>query len=371
MRPSLPLTSATAPRRSRTATTVLAIAVALVLAGCNANSSDDEASENESSTSSSSDLLPPAEGRTDYPLTVDTRFGDVVIEQRPERIVAGDDWEIDLLAALDMTPVGTNDQDDFRAYATRQLSGTIETTWSNLDVEFPAESILATSPDLIDIVGSVDEPKNYDELSKIAPTLGPPPSDDEISGWEDRLRLLGEVLDLSDRAEDAIADNAVYFEKVRTDHPEFEGKTAAFINFWGNGVPTGYLSSPGSGSYTLLADLGFTPNPDSERFTESEDLSPELIGSIKADVIIINDGSGDPAQLQDFVDDPLFQSLDAVKAGRLVVLANPDQTDVTQDGAVIAEGFGHFGRAMGGSGPIPQQAIAEFLVPVLSAASKN
>lgn len=367
--PLSPISAST--KRSRTAATIVTLALALVLAACGGDSSDDGSNDTSSGSPASSSLVPPAEGKTDYPLTVETRFGEVVIDSRPERVVAGDDWEIDLLAALDVTPVGTNDQADFRAYATKQLSGSIETTWSNLDVEFPAESILTTDPDLIDIVGSVEEPTNYGELSKIAPTLGPPPSDDDMASWQDRLRLLGKVLDLSDRAEQAIADNTAYFEKVRADHPEFEGKTAAFINFWGNGVPTGYLSSPGSGSYTLLSDLGFTPNPDSDRFTDSEDLSPELVGSIKADVIIINDGSGDPAQLQQFLDDPLFQTLPAVENGRLVVLANPEQTDVTQDGEIIAAGFGHFGRAMGGSGPVPQQAIADFLVPVLSEATKN
>lgn len=339
----------------------LGLAVALTLSACSGTSADADAPAADAAS-----VLPAAEGSTAYPLTVDTQWGEIVIDERPERVIAADHWEIDLLAALGVTPVGTNDQVEMRNYALSQLPAEIESTWPVDDVWYPAEPIAATDPDLIVILSDPAEPDNYEALSAIAPVLGAVEPGDVAAPWQDRLRLLGEVLDLSERAETVIADDETYFEQVRTDHPEFAGKTAAFLHYWGEEAGGAYLSTPDSGPEQLLSAFGFDVNPDAERYAEIEDLSAELIGSIEADVIILT-SAATPEETAAFVDAPLFQSLAAVQDGRLLVLETDNTGPISRDGAVVVENFGHLGWAIGASaGPVPTHAIADFLVPLLA-----
>ncbi len=338
-----------------------ALLISGLLAACGSSDNGNE------STELAPVSLPPAEGTTQYPLTIDTQWGETTIDERPERIVAGTTGDVDLMAALDVTPIGADELIELTAYTTKQLRGEVAATWDTGEVLYPLEPIAATDPDLMVISSVVDKPDNYDELSNLAPVVGPEPTEEGTPTWQERIRQLGLVLDLQERAEQVIADNGAYFERVRAEHPEFADMTIALLHFWGGDYGAAYLSTPGSGSERLFTELGFPPNPDAARFAGTDELSVELVGSIEADIVVITDASDAPDEFRAFVDQPLFQNLDAVKSGRLVELVTHGYGDITIGDKVIAEDFGHFGWAINGdNGPVPLQALASFFVPALA-----
>ncbi|MFC8178045.1 ABC transporter substrate-binding protein [Rhodococcus sp. NPDC057297] len=330
----------------------------IALAGCSGNS--DSAAE---STAAADSLLPAAEGKTVYPLTVDTATGPAVIEERPERVVMASSWDADLFAALGVTPVGTDEQIDFYPWAVEKIPGEIETVWPIGDTAYPAEQVANTTPDLVVDTLAAD-PVDTEQLADIAPVVGAP-AGIEAPLWEDRLRLLGEALDLSDRAEQFIDEYGTTFENIRAEHPEFEGKTVDYLVYWGGGSGTGFMNTIDSEPEALLTSFGFAENTNAAVLPQDGELSDELLGTLTGDVLVISNQAADQAEFDAWYSSPLLQRLPSVQEGRTVILNLAADNTVTYDGE-RQDFTGHFGRAWS-VGPLAHEELADLLVPKLSA----
>lgn len=342
----------------------LALASVLVLAGCS-GSDDADASGNDSSAES---LLPPAEGTTEYPLTVETATGEITIDERPERIIMADSWDVDLFAALGVVPVGTDEQVSFYPWSVDLLPSEIETIWPVGDDLFPAEQIASTNPDLIVAVG-VTDPTLITQVEAIAPVLGSPITSADEATWQERILLLGEVLDLSERAESFIDEYDAQFEQYRTDHPEFAGLVVDNLVFWGSEWGTGFMNTTGSANEAFFTSLGFATNPHAGESAYEEAFSDELIGTLQGDLLVISNQESADGEFQTWFDAPLVQSLGSVQAGHDVVLDMHDDFTVWHEGEQTSF-TGHFGRAFN-VGPYAHLALAELLVPLMADALQH
>jgi len=353
----------TMPRRRRHTLPAIALTALLALVGC-AAAGPESLPEVEKAPEAADGLLPAAEGKTVYPLTVTSAVGEIVIEKRPGRVVMASSWDGDLFAALGVTPVATDEQITFYPWVLDRLPAEIETLWPVGDETYPAETIATTSPHLIVDTGATD-PVEVQKISAVAPVLGAPEATAADSTWQDRILMLGEVLDLSDRAQKVIDDYDATFEQIRSEHPKFAGKTVDYVTFYGTEWGADLLNIAGSDAEALFSKLGFDANPNAANTAFEEGISDELWGTLTGDVLVIS--NQDAAGFADFYENPLLQGLESVKSGRVVILdVETTQWTVSHDGE-LTEFTGHFGRAFN-YGPLAHLELAALVTPLLAEA---
>ncbi|WP_229051601.1 ABC transporter substrate-binding protein [Aeromicrobium sp. Leaf350] len=287
--------------------------------------------------------LPEAEGSTQYPLTLDTWLGESTLQERPERIaVFGYSSSLDALEAIGVTPVYYGGRDAKAGYEwndSAYLDG-IGVADEITDFVLDYESIAATEPDLIVVPGFLQDTEQFDKLSDIAPVLDLPedPGNGDRTDWRALQRQIGEALDLSEAADEAVAEADAHIAEVAAAHPEWAGKTVTIGYDYGPEYGMSYYTVAGGPAEGLLLDLGFAANPTATSFVESDAISEENQGLLDADalVMIYNDEVGREARESQ----PLFQAVPAVADGRYESLIYPAgaATDplITSDGGEAA-----------------------------------
>ncbi|GLY15955.1 ABC transporter substrate-binding protein [Kineosporia sp. NBRC 101677] len=307
MRSSLP------QRRSRrTVLVAVAAATMVALTACGSDSdSDAEAASSDSETSSSSA----------FPATVATKFGDVTIEKKPERVVALGWSDAETALALGVQPVGASDWLAFggegvgpwaegKYTEAPQIIGTLEPEY---------EKIAALKPDLILDVKSSGDQERYDTLSKIAPTVGiPEGADAYLTPWADQTTMIATALGEKEKGEQIVADIDAEYQKYADENPEFAGKTITVGSKTSEGYGA-YVS--GTGRVNFAEKLGFKNNPTVEEQREagsfSVSVSSENLKMLDADLVTM---APIGIEATDISEDPLFQAVPAVKAGHSVVI---------------------------------------------------
>ena len=240
-----------------------------------------------------------------FPVTViDSNGEDVVFDEAPRKIVALDSAVVEFLYAM-----GEEDRlvaiHDFLSYPTEALS--LPSVGSSFQVN--AEKILELDPDLITVffAGAVDTVSG----------LGVPvlyiETPVDLNGIPEQIRMWGRILDNSEAAERVVDD--------------FESRLAAIIQKL-EGIEEGpryfhddslfYTSGPDTfvgSAYTLLKAKNIAhdmPNPYGQ-------LSPEVIVERDPEVIVATF----PDIPQEYLDNPAFENVSAVKNDRIVVV-EPD-----------------------------------------------
>lgn len=350
-------------RRRGTLLVGVALSAALILSGCTADAEDTESSTQGNTTESS--LLPAAEGVTEYPLTLETAWGETVLEERPDRIsLVGVGSEIELLALLDVTPTGAPDtagDADLTVYpwAVDLLGAPVESTWEwSYDNPAPAESIAASDPDLI-IADSTTTDEIYAKLSAIAPVLYV--GEDDMT-WDEQITEIGEALDLSAAANDEITADGEYWETFRADHAEFQGATLTYFIVWGGDYGAAVGNTPGSAAEQGFSNWGFETNPQLAEFVDVSEISAELLPLLDADLVIGYDSSS--GDFDDLVSSPLFTELSAVKSGAYVKFSYDTDGSSLLINDEPLDFQGHLGQALNGvTGPLGARYAAEALAP--------
>ncbi len=297
----------------------------LLLAGCAAA----DAPEQDAAVA-----LPAAEGVTEYPLTLESPFGDTVLEQRPERIavVTASTIDSDALLAVGAVPVLAPSTLERNTWLEAEQLDAIGTLWeSEAGAVLGAETVAAADPDLIVALYSYDDVDQayFDQLSAIAPVLYG--AADELS-WQEITVAVGEPLDLAGAAERAVADAEASVERARAEHPEFEGASAAHVIVYEQEYGAVFASEPGSDTAALFADLGFVEPAGASRFPVDGLISDELVGLIDADFVLLSTFG---AASDYFLEQPLVQQVPAVAEGRAIV----NEADPVTEGNDLAWGL--------------------------------
>ncbi|WP_438492235.1 AraC family transcriptional regulator [Paenibacillus sp. IHBB 3054] len=134
--------------------------------------------------------------------TISTVKGDVEVPNNPQRVVV--DYLVGDVVALGVTPLGV-------ARATR---GETEAVYSNqikdsINIKMEPEDVMTLEPDLIILAWGEE---NYEDLSKIAPTIYVPYGD---MTTEERIHFIGDVLNKPEEAEAVLNAYANKIEEAK------------------------------------------------------------------------------------------------------------------------------------------------------------
>ncbi|MFD5746193.1 iron-siderophore ABC transporter substrate-binding protein [Streptomyces sp. NPDC127033] len=285
-------------------------------------------------SSSSDDASAGSSTRNDgaFPAKVATKFGEVTVDERPQRVVALGWGDAEAALALGVQPVGASDWlafggDGVGPWAkglyrkSPQIIGTLEPQF---------EKIAALRPDLILDTKSSGDQERYHTLSKIAPTIGVPKGGDQYKiSWSKQTEMISAALGIPEKGEQLIAETERKFQESAAAHPEFKGKTIALGSRTGDAFGA-YVH--GTGRVDFVERLGFRNSPAVEAkagASFSVPVSRENLELLDADLTVMAPIGVDAKKI---TDDPLYQAVPSVKAGRSVVfdddtLSNAFATD--------------------------------------------
>lgn len=253
--------------------------------------------------------------------TVTTEFGDVVIEEEPERVVALGWGDAEIALQLGVEPVGAadwvgfEDEDGLGPWMEEGYSESPEILGT---MELSYEAVAELEPDLILDVNSSGDQERYERLESIAPTVGVGPGGaNYMTDGDEQLSMIGEALGRTQEAEQIQAELDESFAEVAEAHPEWADRD----------VTVATRTSEGWGAYThdgrveFLEDLGFTNNPEIEELSEEDEwsveLSDEQIDVFDADLIVAFPIWIDTEEI---TEDAGWNSIDAVEEDRAVVV---------------------------------------------------
>lgn len=288
-----------------------AIAAVGVVVSCSSVSENSDDSAEQSSSDSA------------FPVSVDTKFGEVTVDTRPQRVVALGWADAETALALGVQPVGASDwlafgDDGVGPWA----DGLYEQAPVLIGTQEPSyEAVAALEPDVILDTKSSGDQDRYDKLSQIAPTIAlPEGADNYLTTIEQQVTMVSAALGESDAGADLLAGLETDFAAAAEANPEFAGRTITVGAFSG----TGYGAYIADNSRLLfMRKLGFVSNPAIDALTPkgfSVPISEEELGLLDADVVVIFPIEKSPSEV---TDNPLFQNIPAVRDGRSLVFEDP------------------------------------------------
>nr|WP_304358479.1 ABC transporter substrate-binding protein [Clostridium paraputrificum] len=279
-------------------TLVVSCLAAMMLVGCgtNSGSNNDKSSEKK--------------------VTVTDVRGEVEIPANPERIVdlSGNS---DILSILGYKVVGTANSDaydytKFPTYLEETLKGAEILGYSMQDT-MDVEAVMNLNPDLI-VISTVQE-KMYDQLSEIAPTVM---IQLEALNWKDDVKAFANVFNKEDVANKWLADYEAKAKKAGDKIKAEYGENTTYLSFLASGGQFFIFDGAGFGS-VLYEDMGLAKP---EGMPEQSDISLPVVtyeglASIKSDYIFL---ISTPEDLEQLESNAIWNSLPAVKEGKVVVL---------------------------------------------------
>ncbi|WP_337832020.1 ABC transporter substrate-binding protein [Pseudonocardia sp. TMWB2A] len=271
----------------------LVLAVALLVAGCGPAPG-------------------PATGTT---RSVDHEFGRTEVPSAPARVVA-----LDEAAAMSVLAVGIRPAAVYTTWGS-EVAGAVLAAQRVRVVRVPVgdppptETVLALRPDLV-VFTSVGVRTTFDRFAPVAPTV-PLPS--TTRPWQDTLTELGTVFERSDRAARVRAAIEARVADVRASAGGRAPTVTTLLSYSG----TLATSTPASPSGLVAAAAGLRPTPVPPGGTTPPGapyavLSPELVGAVDADLVVVFGGGVYDAAAVTGLD--TVRRLPAVRSGRTGVV---------------------------------------------------
>jgi iron complex transport system substrate-binding protein len=235
-----------------------------------------------------------------FPVSIENKFGTAVIRSEPQRVVTVGLTDQDAVLAMGTVPVATTNwfgdtpgrifrwAEDAAGTARNPLGdGTLPEV---LESEKAFEKVAALKPDLITAVYAGLSAKDYALLSKIAPVVAAPKGYvDYGTPWQQATTLIGTAMGQREKAEKMVADVDAQLAKVKADHPEFAGRTAATVSAY-EGI---FVYGPEDPRGRFLTDIGFTYPDSLKRFSKDnfgESISAENASEVDLDALVwVND----------------------------------------------------------------------------------
>lgn len=271
-------------------------------------------------------------------ITIQHAYGETVIDGTPQRIatVAWANHEVPL--ALGVMPVGMSkatwgdDDNDgmlpWVAEAVEKLGGEPPVLFDETDA-LPYEEIAATEPDVILASYSGLSQEEYDQLSKIAPTVAFP-KQAWTTSMDEMISMSAKAMGKEAEGKQLINDLNEQISKEFAAHPGLKDKSFLFTSFSSGGdlSKVGFYTTedPRAG---FLKQVGLeVPQVVSEKSDEAENFWVEVSAEnteLFDDVdFFITYGSDDDAenekQLKEMQKDPLFGRIPAIAEGRVAFI---------------------------------------------------
>lgn len=266
-----------------------------------------------------------------YPVTIEHAFGETVIPEEPERVVAWGWGSADAVIALGVVPVAIpfqsygGGEDGVLPWIADALAERGASTPTVLpdSAEAPVEAIAAAEPDLILATYSGITAEEYQLLSAIAPTVAYP-DQPWATPWRDLVEITGEALGRSEVATQVLADIDAAIAAEADAHPEFADVTVAQV--WDTG-DTFYVYSPADPRVQFTEDLGFETAPSVTELETDEasfffTLSHEELDRLTSDLLVAY--ADTPEDLDAFLGSAPARTMPQVQAGAVAGVVGRD-----------------------------------------------
>ncbi|WEV67318.1 iron-siderophore ABC transporter substrate-binding protein [Bifidobacterium sp. ESL0769] len=309
---------------------IAAVASLAAFAAC--GSPSNKASGNNDSATSSSQ----SSKNQGFPVSIKHVYGTTTIKAKPKRVATVGWGSFDNLIALGVVPVSI----EKNTYGKTVHGGFLPWTYDALkkmgvkDADMPqlhdesdgidAEAIAAAKPDLIIGLQSGMTRKDYDTLSKIAPTI----AYQKVSWgdpWRGMIKTTAQALGEPAKGDKLISSLEAQLKSDAAKYPQIAGKTAAVMSFDASKLSSFSVYTTTDVRPQLLNDLGMK-TPESviklSRGTDKfyKDVSAENADQFKDVDVIVTYGTADT--LAAMQKDPLLSKIPAVKRGSVVVIDN-------------------------------------------------
>lgn len=245
---------------------------------------------------------------------IEDAMGTVQVPEAPARVVALTNEATEALLALGITPVGAVRSwhgDPWYDHIAGRMEGVpVVGTEHALNLEM----IAALQPDLI-IGNKHRQAEFHDHLSAIAPTVF---SATLLGRWAENLRLYAEAVGRQDQGADLLA---AFDDRIRTISAGLGDRLQeriSLVRFMPGHARIYYRDTFAGG---ILDTLGFARPASQDRMAFADQVTKERIPEMDGDrlfyfVFETGDGEGRGAE-QDWMDEPLWERLDVVRAGRV------------------------------------------------------
>ncbi|MEM9541691.1 MAG: iron-siderophore ABC transporter substrate-binding protein [Cyanobacteria bacterium P01_E01_bin.42] len=244
---------------------------------------------------------------------VEHALGVANVPKTAERVAVLGPSALDATLALGVKPIASSAEGEFPDYLGDLLDGI---TAIGTPGQPNLEKILKLQPDLI-LGTKVSDETIYSHLSRIAPTVLT--EDTGRDGkWVENFRLYAEALGQGDRGDRLLED---YRQKVKAVQKQIgePGEIVVSVVFSSQGYIGFYSDTSFSGS--VLADLELsrpTIQTQPETAPYLSIVSKEAFSDLDGDAIFLIVGlESEQLSLEEFINDPLFSQLSAVKKGRV------------------------------------------------------
>lgn len=219
------------------------------------------------------------------PQSLTGMFGTVKLDKRPTAIAALGPGDPDAVLSLGVQPVAIG---GLQGQLPSWLQTMVHSSATVMPTADPA-AVAATKPDLIINTGPIDKP-TYDKLNAIAPTLTRPANSNSDLVWQQQLPWIATALGRSDTAKKLLDDAASQQSAIKSQHPRFNGKSIAVVNYSDAGTT---VATPTSAPTNYLEGLGFRYDPDAKRASPNDppdkplDVKQDFYQLVTADVMIV------------------------------------------------------------------------------------
>ncbi|MBE8712782.1 siderophore ABC transporter substrate-binding protein [Sphingobacterium hungaricum] len=250
-------------------------------------------------------------------VVVEHKLGKTTVNSHPKNIVVFDMGALETLDELGVPVVGIP-KDHVPDHLSKYKTNTeVADAGSLLEPNF--EKINAMQPDLILI--SERQVKNYEELSKIAPTIyvGVDPKD-YMNSFEKNVLLIGQLVNKEAEAKEKVDATKA---KLADAQAKLAGNDKKALVIMHN---NGRFSANGKGSRFgfIFTEMGLKPAQDDlEVATHGQKISNEFIAEINPDYLFVVDRnavvSGQPVNKSE-IENKLIQQTNAYKNGKIIYL---------------------------------------------------
>ncbi|MFC7621263.1 ABC transporter substrate-binding protein [Microlunatus sp. GCM10028923] len=268
------------------------------------------------------------------PTAIEHAMGSTTVPDDPQRIVVLDSDKLDTVCALGLQDrlVGTISLDSGQPSYLGPTIKAVPTVGKIAEPEL--EKIASLKPDLI-LGSKFRTPDLYDQLSQIAPTVFT-----ELVGltWQENFLLDASALRRADQGQELLDQLKA---DAKTAGAEVDGAQAeaSIVRFINGGIRI-YGPTSFSGSVLELAGVS---RPEFQQLKGAEDrrfaeISAEELPKADGKIIYVTAYGPDATAEQDrLLKDPLWQTLNGVKSGRVYLIS--DEIWMTGIGVIAADGI--------------------------------
>ncbi|MFD0775766.1 iron-siderophore ABC transporter substrate-binding protein [Streptomonospora algeriensis] len=268
-------------------------------------------------------------------MTIEHAHGSTTIEHKPERIVTVGWSDEATLLELGIVPVGMNastyagDDEGYLPWDLKKLEelGAQKPELINTDDGISAEQVAGLSPDLVLGVQSGMTEKEYQQLSKVAPTV-PYLDQPWMTEWQKQTVTIGKAVGKEEEAQQIADDTMAYIDGLAEKHPAFQDTTYAVGTVMPSTGEFGFYIGKDARP-VIMEQLGFTPAGFVEDLSVEDGrfygtLSQENADKIDADVLVMWFNSAE--ERKKLEENPVFQKVDAVQNGAYLGYEDPEQS---------------------------------------------